>query len=408
MKNMRSLILRFAGDRRGNIAIMFGAMFVALILAGGLAVDFQRMGAATGRMQEASDAAVLAAARYKALHPAATDAEITRIGKRLFDEQMKGFPDVDVSKFKIAYQAVNGVFDLTVDAKLNTLLMRVIGDDAVALDSASQVRLGKPPYLEIALALDVTGSMNQKGKISDMKNAARDFVKAVFSHPGADVKVGVVPFAQYASVGDKYAGAAWLTDGGPSWKGCVGSRDYPRNVEDGEYDLEKVPALNGASCPDPLLPLSKDEDAIDDMINDLDANGWTYIPSGLAWAWTLVSPQAPFDEGISFADLSARNGYKSIVLMTDGENTRAPDYPTHNSTSKVLGDNLTKELCVNIKKQDIVVYTIAFDVTDTTIKSILEECATTKQHYFDAANSADMVAAFEAIASSLRSISLSR
>jgi hypothetical protein len=408
MKRLAHLITRFACDRSGNIAMMFGIVLIALVLAAGLAIDFQRLGAAKVRMQEAGDAAVLAAARYKGLHPTATDAELTKIGRRMFNGGMEGFPDVEIKAFSIKFLPATGTFDLDVNGRLQTLLMRVGGSSLVALGAQSEVRLGKPPYLEVALALDVTGSMNQKGKLSDMKNAARDFVKAMFSHPDAEIKIGVVPFAQYVSVGESVGGAPWLAIGGPGWKGCVGSRTYPLNVEDSKYDVEKVPTLNGAPCPDALKPLSDDEDAIDAMIDGLNANGWTYIPTGLFWGWTLVSPQAPFTEGAAYAELATLSGYKAVVLMTDGENTRAPDYPTHNSGDVSLANDLTKELCANIKKEKILIYTIAFDVTDPTIKAILENCATAPSNYFDAANSGELVAAFQSIASSLRSISLSR
>ena len=205
------------------------------------------------------------------------------------------------------------------------------------------------------MALDVTGSMNQKGKISALRNSAKDLIESLFLSDEADVKIGIVPFAQYVNLGASYAGQSWLTvPSGPSWMGCVGSRDYPNNVEDDDYVAEPAPGLNGIACPDPLMPLSTDEDALKDKIDDLDANGWTYIPSGLMWAWSLLTPGAPFSEGISFAELREGNGSKAIIVMTDGENTRAPDYPTHNSASEALANDLTEELCINIKAQDII------------------------------------------------------
>jgi len=270
------------------------------------------------------------------------------------------------------------------------------------------VRLGDPPTLEVALALDVTGSMNQKGKISALKNAAKDLIKSLFEAEGSDVKIGIVPFAQYASIGTDYSTAPWLNYPGAAFKGCVGSRDYPYNTTDDDYSLYKIPGLNGAPCPDALTPLSTDEVALASKIDALDANGWTYIPAGLTPAWQLLSPEPPFSEGMSYAEIAAAGGVKAIVLMTDGENTRAPDYPTHNSASEVLANELTAELCVNIKKDEITIYTVAFDVSDPDVKSILEDCATSPSHYFDAADADELASAFASIASSLRNISLSK
>ncbi len=62
----------------------------------------------------------------------------------------------------------------------------------------------------MVLALDITGSMNQKGKIGTLKTAATDLIETMFEAEDADVKIGIVPFAQYSSVGTSYNAAAWL------------------------------------------------------------------------------------------------------------------------------------------------------------------------------------------------------
>jgi hypothetical protein len=161
-------------------------------------------------------------------------------------------------------------------------------------------------------------------------------------------------------------------------------------------------------CPTDLLPLTNDDAEVQAKISGLSPQGLTYIPGGLVWGWALLTPTEPFQEGVTYATLEEAGGAKALVLMTDGDNTRAPTYPLHESSTKSLADQLTAELCVNIKKEKIVVYTIAFKITDTVVKDVLEKCATTTGHYFDAEQSEDLVAAFEAIASSLRNISLSK
>ena len=100
--------------------------------------------------------------------------------------------------------------------------------------------------------------------------------------------------------------------------------------------------------------------------------------------------------------LKAERGVKALILMTDGENTRAPDYPTHNSTIAALANQLTKEICVNIKNDEIVVYTIAFEVTDPEIKDILEGCATSPSYFFDAASALSETAVNDSPGGSIR------
>lgn len=399
----------FLKDRRGNIAIMFGLLLFVVVGAAGIAIDLQRSSMIRSAVHEAADAGILAAARYKANHPNADNTELTDVARRVFDSAMRDGLSPTISSFAVTFDAAADTFALDVVGASKTLLMGVLGQDYSDVGTRSEVKLGKPALLEVAMALDVTGSMNQHGKISALRNSAKDLIESLFESDEADVKIGIVPFAQYVNLGASYAGESWLTfPPGPSWMGCVGSRDYPYNVEDDDYVTEQVPGLHGIACPDPLMPLSADEAALKSKIDDLDANGWTYIPSGLMWAWSLLTPNEPFTEGLSFAELQEGAGSKAIIVMTDGENTRAPDYPTHNSASEVLANDLTEELCVNIKEQDIIVYSIAFDVTDADIRAILEDCATSKSHYFDAKDAAALADAFEAIATSLRNISLSK
>ncbi len=408
MHSISMLLAAFRKDRRGNIAIMFGALIFVVVGASGAAIDFIRIERARTALAEAGDAALLAAARYKGAHPNATDDELTTIAKKLFDGALKDEKEISVEAFKIAFNSGASTFRLDIDADLDLLIMDVAGFDKQALNTSAEAKLGKPPYIELAMALDVTGSMNSKGKLSTLKSAAKDLVESLLSYEGAEAKIGVAPFAQYVNIGTKYGSELWLSNPGVAWKGCVGSRPYPYNIQDEDYNAFKVPGVNGAACPAQLLPLTDDKAALSDMINNLSADGWTYIPSGAMWAWSLLSPQAPFTEAVPYESLKDVNGAKALLIMTDGDNTRAPDYPTHNSTSKILANNLTKELCSNIKAEKITVYTVAFEVTDTTIKGILRDCATSPGNYFDAKDSKTLTAAFASIAASLRNISLSR
>jgi Flp pilus assembly protein TadG len=408
MKSILNLVGRFSRDVRGNIAMMFGLLVFVLLGGAGIAIDFQRSNLVRAEIHEATDAALLAAARYKSGHPNATMNDLTEVARKVFDNDVKSRSFLAIDDFAITFDSATETFALDVDAKIDTLIMGVLGQKFVESNTRSEAKLGKPPLLEVALALDVTGSMGQNGKINTMKTAARDLVTTLFDAPGADVKIGVVPFAQYVNIGTANGTKSWLSNPGAGWKGCVGSRDHPYNTQDSDYAAIKIPGLIVSACPPKLMALTTDRNALESMIGNLGANGSTYIPSGLAWAWRLLTPGEPFDEGLSFAELEAEKGLKVLILMTDGMNTKAPDYPTHDSNSTTLANQLTKDICVNIKIDKIVVYTIAFNVSDTTIKSILEGCATSSAHYFDAANSNELIDAFATIASSLRNLSLSK
>ncbi|WP_127519903.1 hypothetical protein [Mesorhizobium sp. Z1-4] len=58
--------------------------------------------------------------------------------------------------------------------------------------------------------------------------------------------------------------------------------------------------------------------SIKDAIDDMDANGGTNVPEGIAWGWRVVSGGLPFNEG---RPDSERGNDKVVIVLTDGENT---------------------------------------------------------------------------------------
>ncbi len=402
------MLKSFVRADNGNVAIMFGIFLFMLLIAGGMAVDFQRANLIRADLQESADAGLIAAVRRKMAMPEMTDAEVTAWAQQFFEANRRMKSGVEVTGFDVVFDPVTESYHLQFDSQIETLLLRVAGTPHIDRAVVSEAKLGKPPYLEIVMALDNTGSMNDDGKLQSLKDAAKLLVTSVFAPVDADVKIGLVPFAQYVNVGAGYSGAAWMS-ADPSFIGCVGSRSYPANIGDGDYTTNPIPGLdNSAECPNAILPMTDQQSTIETAIDAMSADGYTYIPAGLAWGWRALTSGDPFNEGVTFADLYDKSGRKALILMTDGENTKSPDYPTHDNEDIALANQLTGDLCDAIKAQDILVYTIAFQVTDTTIKFLLEDCGTTPAHYFAAENSDDLAAAFQSIASSLRSISLSR
>ncbi len=74
----------------------------------------------------------------------------------------------------------------------------------------------------------------------------------------------------------------------------------------------------------------------------------------------------------------------------------------------MISDNLTSELCTNIKAQDIDVFTIAVDVTSNAIKNRLRSCASSPDNYFDATNETQLADACATIARQMTQWRISR
>lgn len=192
------------------------------------------------------------------------------------------------------------------------------------------------------------------------------------------------------------------------WNGCIGSRDYPLNTKDENYNV-KIPGLLDYSCGSEVVELTSNHGTVRSAIAKLTPNGETYIPAGLVWGWRTLSNQEPFAGAKSTSTTPVR---KYLVLMTDGFNTKSPNYPYHDKSDRPTSDKLVKETCANIAKDkdsDITIFSVAFDVKDAAIKTMLKDCAkNTNGQFFDATNASEFLAAFAKIGSTIAELRLSK
>jgi hypothetical protein len=66
------------------------------------------------------------------------------------------------------------------------------------------------------------------------------------------------------------------------------------------------------------------------------------------------------------------------------------------------------ETCANMKKTGIRIYSIAFDVNDSSTETLLRDCANNGDQYYDAGNAGELAEAFGDIASKLASLYINR
>ena len=155
----------------------------------------------------------------------------------------------------------------------------------------------------------------------------------------------------------------------------------------------------------PIQHLTNVRQTIADAIAAMQPRGSTVIPEGLAWAWRVISPGLPYDQGAPYSDKTVT---KVVILLTDGRNQveRGAPYnsfysaygfankghigPVDGSQSRQVLNAKTAALCNNIKADkdgdpatdDIYVYTIALEIDtgnaaiDAETKGLLEACAT--------------------------------
>lgn len=166
-----------------------------------------------------------------------------------------------------------------------------------------------------------------------------------------------------------------------------------------------------------VLPLTSDQDALLDRIDEMQPEGNTAGNVGMIWGSRLISPEAPFTEG---ADWDSEYWDKAIVMMTDGDNTIDSNSNTGYSyygpgaknamTVDKMNDRF-EEVCDDLKSEekDVLIYTITFtsNIDDDT-KDYYRRCATDDSKYFDAPSQEELVQVFEKISRELSNLHIKK
>jgi Flp pilus assembly protein TadG len=174
----------------------------------------------------------------------------------------------------------------------------------------------------------------------------------------------------------------------------------------------------------PISRLSTDWTALKAKVTAMNAVGETHIPLGMAWGWHLLTPNAPFADGKPYG---TANNTKVVVLMTDGDNTYSVNSSnnrsnydgygfiwqgragttsnTHSTRQDAIDDRLAL-ICTNMKAAGIVIYTVRVEVT-TGSSSLLQNCATRPDMFYDVQSASNLTAVFSAIAGSIQNLRIS-
>jgi Flp pilus assembly protein TadG len=445
----------------GNVALMFSLAAVPILISVGVGVDMLSLNNANTILQAATDSAALAAVSGK--KNSLSDHKIEQLVKDYLaiNDADKTISSVKVTDFGLDKET--GIYHVKMTGKINTSLMALAGYKTMDVGAMSEVDPGTVPTLEMALVLDVTGSMNAEGRLDALKVAAKNMVSEILTKkpPSADVKIGIVPFARYVTVGTNSVGENWLNvppmpktwscwdtypnattsncrqvangpiDGVPQigthqecdvnygaavqqcnwvqsqWLGVVGSRTDGLDTKLYNNGAQ-YPALLDTWGPQKITDLTGDKLILDNDINSLAAADETYIPSGLLWGWELLDSGKPFTVAKQTAAMKKLNGLKALVLMTDGDNTVSSTYPYHWGNDSATADQKTAELCESIKKSDVTIFTVAFKVQKASSISMLNSCASSPGQAFDASDNQALLDAFGKIAQSLSSMRLSK
>lgn len=282
-------------DNRGNVAIVAALAMGPICVAGMGAVDLARATNAKAELQDALDAAALAAART----PSTSDAELQAAGDRFLVQNLSLGDEFTVGTTDFSF-GDNGNVLASAELKVRPFIAGMLSDGVMTIAASTEV-VRASVKVEIALVLDTTGSMNEGTKLADMKKAAKEFVTkmeeaASKSVEPNSVKISLVPFSNTVRVdGPTYLNATWLDQAGAApvnneifttssgtqhgnrltlfstvgtaWRGCVEMRQAPYDVQD-TAPTTGTPATLYTPYFAPDEPDSKTDGYSDDYQND--------------------------------------------------------------------------------------------------------------------------------------------
>lgn len=450
----KTLMQRYRKDTRGQFSIMFGVTLMTLLATVATAVDLSSAYFAKQRLQDTTDQIAL----YAAKSGETDQGKLSQMAQDYMDTNYPSAEGRTRNNSKIVINSVTRTGEtvyVNASNAIKTDFAHLIGFPSVAVRADSSATYAERS-IDIAFVLDSTGSMSG-AKMTALKSSAVELVKTLDGYKSAQVRASVVPFSNYVNVGTGNRNASWLqlpkegnmtgtprcemrsdvisqtncrkvkstcdNDGvkstcyktvcdvkrGPEyevcftptwtakWEGCVGSRNVPLNTQ-AAYDGKKIPGLPGKICGTEMRPLTTNLKNVESTIKALTPKGNTYMPSGLAWGWRTLNAEAPLTQA---ATGTKKDTQKVLILMTDGENTRAKAGDWHEGSDVATADATTQTLCENIKDDDIQVYSIAYDISDAGTRTLVANCATTPSMAFEAKNAKDLKSAFEAIGESL-------
>lgn len=347
----------FARSEDGSF-IIFGLMiFILMLVAGGLGVDFIRYETERARLQATLDRAVLAAANLdQTLDPKEVILDyVARAG-------MEGAVSRD--DITVVASPISRYVTVDVNLEVPTLLLGFVGVDSIGSPAGSAAQQ-MASQTEISLVLDVSGSMGSdasgtnKSRVEVLQEAAETFVNMVLCDPTdptkttnctipeGSVAVNIVPYSEQVLVGEGLLDYLNVTNE-HAYSSCVhfDSNDYNSTSitattplqRAGHFDARNSSSASNWTCkPNSWREITAFEDDISVLqsrIAALDSEGNTSIDIGMKWGAALLDPDFEpvvanmISDGVVSSvyedyplSWDTKGVQKVIVLMTDGVNT---------------------------------------------------------------------------------------
>lgn len=436
--DFRSAMQRYRREEDGAILIFGLIAFVIILMVGGIAVDMMRYESERVRLQGTADRAVLAAAMMRD-NPANPDPE--DVVRSYFAAE--GLLEYVSGPNSIAVIPDNGTGAREVRvaprAQLDTTFMRLSGINQLDMNllSAATEALAEIQF-EIVMVLDVSWSMDDNNRMTNLRQAAIEFVETMLPDDNdGRVAITFVPYSTEVimppGVLNYFHNLSDPLNGDPTNAFCLDFENwiditnsiatpmFRRTCSLGVPERGHLPQF--VSLADtPVKPYVRSRTEAINYINALGPSWGTSIDLGVRVGGLFFDPTLnpvighmidnnEVDQIFSNRPLAWNQPlvYRAMVLMTDGENCCFPpdvplSHPAVRKSTLSIQDADTLSTCAALKARNISVYAVAFEAPPAG-EALMESCASAPSFYFNSSG-ADLVAAFQNIATHIQTQAL--
>ncbi len=206
---MMIFLNKFARNKRGVIAIMFGMLFPVIIATMGIGYDLAQGYMARSRLSQALDAGALAVAGSQGTDEA--------LQARFQAFIQANYPGINTGGLSFIRDG-NSIY-VTGSLSVDTSFMKIFGKNKIEVFAKSSV-FRELQGVEVVLVLDNTGSM-AGSKLQNLKDASNSLINiladtAQYSEEEDPVKIALVPYTMTVNVGSQYKNETWIDAAGQS------------------------------------------------------------------------------------------------------------------------------------------------------------------------------------------------
>src|SRR5687768_11262370 len=203
---MLTRLRSFGRNDSGGVAVIFGIALLPVVLAVGMSVDYARVATARTAAQSAADSAALAVASTAE----GSEKEMERLASKFADAKLVGTLGSSAKLSRFKYRDTDRTVEVVLTGSVPSTFLGVVGINKLDYSATAYAVRATPGTIELALVLDNTWSMVGE-KLDSLKSASVELVKILKEDPKADVKIGLVPYADYVNVGVQNRYKNWIS-----------------------------------------------------------------------------------------------------------------------------------------------------------------------------------------------------